>query len=62
MRSSPVSSTPPWPLNQLLLPGSFTACVPALTSFDDKLCCGSVSQNKPFPPQLAFGHSVSSQQ
>ena len=34
--SKPVSSTPPWPLHQLLPPGSCPAGVPDLTSFDDE--------------------------
>ena len=54
MMSEPVSSTPPWPLHQLLPPGSCPVCVPVLTSFSD----GSVSQINPFLSKLRFGHSV----
>lgn len=31
MESKPVSSTPLWPLDQLLTPGSSPACVPVLS-------------------------------
>jgi hypothetical protein len=39
--SNPVSSTPPWPLYQLLPPNSCPVCV--LTSFIEEQQCGSVS-------------------
>jgi len=35
--SKPISSTPPWPLHQLLPPGSCTVGVPVLNLFDDEL-------------------------
>ena len=41
--SKPVSSTPPWPLHQLLPPSSCPVGVPVLTPFDDEQQCGSVS-------------------
>jgi hypothetical protein len=37
MESKPVSSTHPWPVCQLLCPGSFYPSVPILISFDDEL-------------------------
>jgi hypothetical protein len=43
MRSKPVSSTPSWPPHQLLPPGSCSAWVPVLTSFDNKQWSGSIS-------------------
>jgi hypothetical protein len=63
MRSKPVSSTPPQPLHQLLPPGSSPICIPVLTSFNDGLQCGNVSQINPFLPNLLsvmiFYHSNS---
>jgi hypothetical protein len=41
--SKPVSSTPPWPLHQLLPSGSCPERVPVLTFFDDEQQPGSVS-------------------
>jgi hypothetical protein len=37
MRSKSVSNTPPWPLHQLLPPGSCPVGVPVLTAFDKEL-------------------------
>ena len=52
--SKPVSSTPWWPLHQLLPLGSCPVLlVPALTSFDDEQRCGSMSKIK-FPPQVVL--------
>ena len=56
--SKPVSRPPPWPLHQLLPPGSCPAWVPVLTSFRAMLTC---KFNKPFFPNLLFGHGVSLQ-
>ena len=57
MMGKAVSSTPPWPLHQLL---------PCLSSCSDFLQCWAmdmkVQAKAPFPPQLAFGHGVSSWQ
>ena len=39
MGSKPVSSTLPWPLHQLLPPGSCPVEVPVLTSFSDEQQC-----------------------
>ena len=59
--SKPVSSTPLWPLHQLLPP-----VLPCLSSypdfFGDEQQCGSVSQINLFLPNLLFGHGVSSEQ
>jgi hypothetical protein len=41
--SEPVSSTPPWPLHQLLPSSSCPVWVPVLISFGDEQQCGSVS-------------------
>ena len=46
--SKPVSNIPPWPLHQLLPPGSCPVWVPVLTSFSDELWYGSVNQINPF--------------
>ena len=55
MRSKPVSSTPPWPLHQLLPPGSCPAWVSVLISLNNEQQYGSMNWiNKHFPPQLAF--------
>jgi hypothetical protein len=56
--SKPVSSTPPWPLHQLLPPSSCPVWVPGLTSFGDEHQCGSVSWITPFLPSLLLGHDV----
>jgi hypothetical protein len=37
--SKPVSNIPPWPLHQLLPPGSCPVRVPVLTSFGDEQQC-----------------------
>ena len=59
----PVSSTPLWPLHQLLPLGSCPVWVPVQTSSsDDEQQCGSVSQINPFLPNLLCGHEVSLQQ
>jgi hypothetical protein len=58
-RSNPVSSTPLWSLYQLLPLSSCPVWVPILTSFGDVECAmWKCKLNKPFPPQLAFGHDV----
>ena len=62
MMSKPESSTLPWPLHQLLSPGSCPAWVLVQTSFDDKLWCGSISHMNLFFPNLLFGHDTSLQQ
>jgi hypothetical protein len=63
MESKPVSSTPPWPLHQLLPPGSCPVFVSSLTSFSDEERYGNVSQrSKPFPSKFASGHGISSYQ
>ena len=49
--SKPVSSTPPWPLHQLLSPGSCPAWVPVLTSLDERWC---MSQTNPLLPRLLW--------
>lgn len=54
--SRQVSSIPPWSLHQFTPPGSCFACVPALTSLSAGLFPGSIIWNKPFPPQVNFGH------
>jgi hypothetical protein len=36
MKNNPVITTPPWPVDQLLFPGSFSVRVPVLTSFGDE--------------------------
>jgi hypothetical protein len=56
--SKPVSSTPPWPLHQLLSLDSCSVWVPVLISFNDGLHCGSVSQINPFIPKLLWGWCV----
>jgi hypothetical protein len=56
-----VSSVPPWYLLQFLLPSS-CFLVPALTSFYMGLLYRTIYGNKPFPPQVAFGHGVLLQQ
>ena len=48
MRSKTVSSTPPWPLHQLLPPGF----CPVLISFDDEQQCRSIRRINPFLPKL----------
>jgi hypothetical protein len=52
MKNKPESSPPPWPLHQLLPPGSCPVWVPALAFFSDKQWCGSVNQANPFLPSL----------
>jgi hypothetical protein len=52
MRSKPVSSTPPWPLHQLLPLGSSSAWVRVLTSFSDQHWPESITQLDPFLPSL----------
>lgn len=52
--SKPRSSTPPWPLLQLLPPNTYPVRVPVLTFFDDQQWCGNVSQINRFPLQLDF--------
>jgi hypothetical protein len=54
MGNKPVSSTPPWPLYQLLPPGSCPAWVPVLTSFFDGLWCRSTRWINPFLPKLLW--------
>jgi hypothetical protein len=54
MRSKPVSSTPPWPLHQLLPPDSYPAPVPVLASLNDEQCGGGVSRINPFLPNVLF--------
>lgn len=44
MKNKPVSSTPPWPLHPIWVPG--------LTYFDDVQCCGRESQMNPFYSNL----------
>ena len=52
-RSKPVSSTQPRPMHELILTlGSCPACVPVLTSFNDELWCGSLSQINNFLPKF----------
>ena len=51
---------PPWPLHELLPPGSSPIWVPDLTSFNAEEYCGSVSQINSFLPNLHLGHAVSS--
>lgn len=46
--NKPVSSTTPWPLYQLLHPGSCLAWLPVLNSLSDGLLYGSISQTHPF--------------
>jgi hypothetical protein len=43
---------PPWPLHKLLPPGSCHVWVLVLTSFNEELWCGSVSQINPFLPKM----------
>jgi hypothetical protein len=51
MGSKPVSSTPPWPLHQLLL--QVPVLLEFLTSFADiHTTLQTCKPNKPFPPQL----------
>ena len=57
-----VNSTPPWPLSQLLPPGSCSVWVPVLTFLADKQRYGNVSQINPFLSNLHFGLGVSLQQ
>ena len=54
MNSKPVSSTLPWPLHQLLPPGSCLVRVPVLTSLSDGLCCERVSQIHVFLPRCLW--------
>jgi hypothetical protein len=54
MKSNPVSSILPQPLHHLLPPGSCPVRVPVLTSFSDRLQCGSVIQINSFLPNLLF--------
>ena len=61
MRSKPVSSTPPRPL-QLLPPGSCPIWVPVLISFTDEQQCGRELWINPFLPNFVFDYSVSLQQ
>jgi hypothetical protein len=51
--NKPISSTPPWPLHQLLPPSSCPLWAPVLTSLGDEQQCESVSWINPFlpPPQ-----------
>lgn len=59
--SEPVSSVPPWLLLQFLSPGfcfEFLPWLPPVILCDVTV----VKQNKPFPPQITFGHGVSLQQ
>jgi hypothetical protein len=42
-----VSSIPPWPLYQFLLPGSYPQ-VPSFTVFDDELLYGNMKEINPF--------------
>ena len=52
MGSKQVSSIPPWPLHQLLPPGSCPAGVPVLTYFGNEQQRGSVSQINPLIANL----------
>jgi hypothetical protein len=56
--NSPVSSSSPWSLHQLLPPSCCPVWVPVLTSFGDEQQCGSVSWINPFLPNLLLGHDV----
>lgn len=49
-KSTPISSIPPWSLCHLLPPGSCPVYVISLTSFEDGLWCGSLSQINSFLP------------
>ena len=57
-RSKPVSSIPPWPLQQLLPPASCPIWIPVLTYFGDEQQCGGISWINPFLPRLILGHDV----
>ena len=57
METKTVSSIPPWPLHQFPSPGSCPVWVLALTSFNDKQCCRSVSQKVLSSPSY-FGYAV----
>ena len=54
MKSKVVSNTRPWPLHQLWPLGSYPLCVPVLTSLNNGLLPGSVSQINPFLPRLLW--------
>lgn len=56
--SQPVGSTFPWPLPKFLPPSFYLSWVTILTSLSDREQCGTLSWNKPFPHQVAFGHDV----
>jgi len=57
-----VQQHPPWPLRQLLPPGSCPVSIPVLTSFNDGLSQMNSKPNKPFPPQVISGRGVLSKQ
>jgi hypothetical protein len=59
--SKPVRSTPPWPLHQFLLPGSFPVWNLILTSFKKWTAISKNKPKNPFLSNLFFGHGVSSQ-
>lgn len=53
------SARVPWPLHKFLLPDSCPVQVPGLNSFNGTMV-QKCKPNRTFPPQLAFGHNVSS--
>jgi hypothetical protein len=57
LKSKPVSNTPAWPLHHA---GSYPVGVPVLTAFNAGLQMWEYKPNKPFSPQVAFDHDVSS--
>jgi hypothetical protein len=61
VKSKPVSSSPPWPLHQLLPPGPYPLWGLVLTSFDDEQWYGTITLVKPSLPKVllvvVFQHS-----
>lgn len=58
MKTKSVRGSLPWPVLQIVPPGSFTIWVPALTPFDDELWYGSVNWNKPFLSLIVYGNEI----
>lgn len=52
------SSTASWSLHQLTASRFRPACIPILTSINDKPCCGNVRQINLLSPQVDFGPGV----